>query len=44
MFLAASADGELNPEQLKTLAKMRDVLELTDSEYEDAIGKTLQWD
>ena len=44
MFLAASADGELNPEQLKTLAKMRDVLELTEAEYQDAIGQALAWD
>tara|TARA_R110002049_G_scaffold305056_1_gene501013 strand:+ start:62644 stop:63276 length:633 start_codon:yes stop_codon:yes gene_type:complete len=44
MFLAASAGGELNDEQLKTLAKMRDILEFTDSEYETAIGEALQWD
>ena len=44
MFLAASAGGELNDQQLATLAKMRDILEFTDAEYQTAIGDALQWD
>lgn len=44
MFLAASADGELNPSQLKTLSRMRDLLEFTDAEYQDAIAKSLEWE
>ena len=44
MFLAASADGELNEDQLATLSKMRDVLEFTDTEYQEVIQQALQWD
>jgi uncharacterized tellurite resistance protein B-like protein len=44
MFLAASAEGQLGAERLRTLAKMREILELTDAEYEAAIEESLQWD
>jgi len=44
MFLAASADGQLNEAQVKTLSQMRDILEFTDAEYQDAIQQALQWD
>jgi len=44
MFLAASAEGDLNKGQLATLAKMRDVLEMTNAEYQTAIEETLRWE
>lgn len=44
MFLAASAEGEMGPEQLRTLAKMRELLELTDGEYQAAIEEALAWE
>lgn len=44
MFLAATADGEMGTGQLETLAKMRELLEMTDSEYEAAIEGALEWE
>lgn len=41
MFLAASAEGELSPKKIQTLADMRSILELTDLEYEQAIEAAL---
>jgi hypothetical protein len=44
MFLAATADGEMGPLQIKTLAKMREILEMTDGEYAAAIEGALAWE
>ena len=44
MFLAATADGELGPEQAKVLSRMRDILEMSPAEYETAIEGALEWD
>jgi len=43
MFLAASAGGDLGDQQLKLLANMRDILDLTNDEYESAIEQSLQY-
>ncbi|WP_236622269.1 TerB family tellurite resistance protein [Novipirellula maiorica] len=43
MFLAASAEGTLQPQQIAILSDMREILELTDMEYEAAIEEALQW-
>lgn len=40
-FLAASAGGELNPQQLAMLKELRDVLNLTDDEYLEAIEEAV---
>ena len=44
MFMAATADEGLSEPQTKILSKMRDVLQLTDLEYEQAIEQALQWE
>jgi uncharacterized tellurite resistance protein B-like protein len=44
MFLAATADGEMGREQIETLAQMRDLLDMTDAEYESAIEEALTWE
>lgn len=44
MFLAAAAGSELGKNQLKVLGKMREILELTDLEYERAIEHALSID
>lgn len=44
MFLAATADEGLGKPQLKILSEMRDILELTDLEYEQAIEGALMWE
>jgi uncharacterized tellurite resistance protein B-like protein len=44
MFLAATAEGEMGPTQIETLAKMRDILDLTDQEYQAAIEEALGWE
>lgn len=44
MFLAASAEGDMGPKQISTLAKMREILELTNAEYEAAIEGALEWE
>lgn len=44
MFLAASAEGELGDRQVKLLGELRDILELTDREYQAAIEDSLGWE
>lgn len=44
MFLAATAEGDMGQPQMELLAKMRDLLELTDAEYEAAIEEALTWE
>lgn len=44
MFLAATAEGEMGQPQMELLAKMRDILEMTDAEYEGAIEEALTWE
>jgi len=44
MFLAATADGEMGAPQIEILAKMREMLELSDAEYEAAIEAALDWE
>ena len=44
MFLAATAEGEMGEEQIKTLARMREILSMTDADYEAAIEEALSWD
>ena len=44
MFLAASAEGEMGQSQIAILAKMREILDLTDAEYEAAIEAALTWE
>ncbi len=44
MFLAASAEGELGDRQVKLLGELRDLLELTDREYQAAIEDSLGWE
>jgi uncharacterized tellurite resistance protein B-like protein len=41
MFLAATAEGEMGQSRVEILAKMRDVLDLTDAEYHAAIEQAL---
>ena len=43
MFLAASVEGELGKMQTEMLAKMRELLDMTDLEYQSAIEETLEW-
>lgn len=42
MFLAASAEGKLDGARLDALTQMRDTLELTEREYQQAIESALQ--
>lgn len=44
MFLAATAEGEMGQPQMQLLAKMRDILELTNAEYEAVIEEALTWE
>jgi uncharacterized tellurite resistance protein B-like protein len=44
MFLAATADGQMGESQIKVLTRMREILEFTDNEYEDAIEEALTWE
>lgn len=44
MFLAASAEGELGETRLNILARMREVLEMTEAEYQRAIEQALEWE
>ncbi|MFK8111177.1 MAG: TerB family tellurite resistance protein [Rubripirellula sp.] len=44
MFLAATADGPMAEQQTAILARMRDLLEMTDLEYETAIEEALTWE
>ncbi|MEM6474205.1 MAG: zinc-ribbon domain-containing protein [Planctomycetota bacterium] len=44
MFLAATPHGALGPSQVTVLKQMRDILELTDGEYQSAIEQAVQWE
>ena len=44
MFLAATADGEMGPSQTRLLAQMRDLLDMSDHEYQAAIEQSLDWE
>lgn len=44
MFLAATAEGKMEGLQIKALAEMQGILELTEQEYQLAIESALQWD
>ncbi len=44
MFLAASAEGEMGSEQIEVLTDMREILELTNAEFEAAIEEALTWE
>ena len=44
MFLAATAEGEMGTKQIATLAKMREILEMTDADYQAAIEQALEWE
>ncbi len=44
MFLAATAEGEMGPKQVATLAKMREILAMTDADYQAAIERALEWE
>ena len=44
MFLAATPDGAIGPNQMETLKRMREVLDLSDREYEQAIEDALAWE
>lgn len=40
-FLACSAEGDLNAEQLKTLGQLKEMFNMTDQEYEQAIDEAI---
>jgi uncharacterized tellurite resistance protein B-like protein len=44
MFMGATADEGLGDTQMKILTQMRDILELTDQEFERAIEQALEWE
>jgi uncharacterized tellurite resistance protein B-like protein len=44
MFMASTADEGLGTAQMKILSEMRDILELTDLEFEQAIEAALSWE
>jgi uncharacterized tellurite resistance protein B-like protein len=44
MFLAATAEGDMGKSQIEILAKMREILDLTDAEYQAAIEEALNWE
>ncbi len=44
MFLAATADGEMAAPQVKTLSVMKELLELTEEQYQGAIEEALEWE
>lgn len=44
MFLAVTAEGKIEAAQIKLLTEMRDLLELTEQEYQTAIETALQWE
>lgn len=44
MFLAASAEGQLGASQVKLLSQMREILNLSEQEYEFAIEEALEWE
>lgn len=44
MFLAASAEGELGDSQVRLLAEMRNLLDMSDLDYQSAIEQALEWE
>jgi uncharacterized tellurite resistance protein B-like protein len=44
MFLVATADSEMGEPQMQLLSEMRDILEMSQAEYEAAIEAALSWD
>lgn len=44
MFVAATSGGELTESQLALLSSLRDALELTDAEYQQAVEAAIDWD
>jgi len=44
MFLAATAEGTMSESQTQIMKRMRDILDLTDQEYQSAIELALQRD
>ena len=44
MFLAATAEGKMEEPQMNLLADMRDLLEMTEQEYENAIESAIEWE
>jgi uncharacterized tellurite resistance protein B-like protein len=44
MFLVATAEGDLGGLQMQLLAEMRDLLDMSDNEYQAAIEQAIQWD
>lgn len=42
MFLAASAEGALGDSQVQLMAKLKDLFDLTDAEYEETIEQAVQ--
>ncbi|KAA5544628.1 zinc-ribbon domain-containing protein [Roseiconus nitratireducens] len=44
MFLAATAEGTMGQHQTRLMTEMRDILEMTDREYQDAIDAALEWE
>ncbi|MGB0760106.1 MAG: TerB family tellurite resistance protein [Rubripirellula sp.] len=44
MFLAATADGPLGELQLQILARMQELFDFTDAEYQRAIEQAVDWE
>jgi uncharacterized tellurite resistance protein B-like protein len=44
MFLAATAEGTMSESRVKLLSEMREILELTEREYQTAIEAALEWE
>ena len=44
MFLVATAEGELSDSQIQLLSRMREILDMEQTDYESAIELAFQWD
>ncbi len=44
MFVAATSDGELDEPKLRLLASLKEMMDLSDQEYQAAIEAGIQWD
>jgi hypothetical protein len=44
IFVAATAEGEPDPAKLNLLASLRDAMDLTDQEYQQAIETAIAWE
>ncbi|NND97571.1 MAG: zinc-ribbon domain-containing protein [Pirellulaceae bacterium] len=44
MFLAATAEGGLGDQQMKLLSEMRDILDMSQDEYEQTIEMAIEWE